>query len=30
MRLFGADIALERGGRRLFSDLSFAVARARR
>jgi heme exporter protein A len=26
MRLLGADIAIERGGRRLFSDLSFEVA----
>jgi heme exporter protein A len=26
MRLVGADIAIERGGRRLFSQLSFAVA----
>jgi heme exporter protein A len=26
MRLIGADIAIERGGRRLFSDLSFEVA----
>jgi heme exporter protein A len=26
MRLFGANVTIERGGRRLFSDLSFAVA----
>jgi heme exporter protein A len=26
MRLFGANVGIERGGRRLFSDLSFAVA----
>jgi heme exporter protein A len=26
MRLFGANVGIERGGRRLFSDLSFSVA----